>query len=180
MLASLGKPPFINTKMLAQLWSGAKGEAEHHSETQTSVFGIYLAHMLPKRSPCLLWTEAKSSATNFKNWGVLKIRSLATIFNLCLFKPGFFWITTFQAVVHEDRTWHVTGNWETGTTVGKWRPKWELVTHTARAETELICNDWMQWHAFLEFIFSPKIWTLFKEVSQCCGFWNCLENLNWG
>lgn len=67
VLASLGKPPFINTKLLAQLWPGAKAEAEHHSGTQTSVFGIYLAHMLPKHSPCLLWTEAKPSATDLKN-----------------------------------------------------------------------------------------------------------------
>lgn len=57
----------INTKLVAQLCPGAKAGAEHHSETQTSVYGIYLASMLPKCSPCLLWTEAKPSATVLKN-----------------------------------------------------------------------------------------------------------------
>lgn len=142
VLISLGKSPFITTKLLTQLWPGAKAGTERHSETQTPAFGIYLAHILPKFSPSLSQTEAKSSATDLKNWGVLKIQGLATIFSLCLFKSGFFLITTFQAVLHEDGIWHVTGNWETGTTVGKWRPHWELLAHSARAETELICNDW--------------------------------------
>lgn len=41
--------------------------AEHHSESQASVFGICLAQVLPKYSPSLLWTEAKGSATDLKS-----------------------------------------------------------------------------------------------------------------
>lgn len=40
---------------------------ERLSETQTSVFGICLAQVLPKSSLSLLWAEAKASASDMKS-----------------------------------------------------------------------------------------------------------------